>query len=613
MLTGVKVLELTGGSSGAYAGRLFACSGAKVTKAIKRPQSISAFRDEGKRLVYMNDQLPNGEGNCHLLSESWDIILWDSHMNAELDQYFRESHMDKREGGTARIRVDLPEEVDVDEEQALQAMGGWMELTGSPESSPLAIGGYPATYLVGAHAATAGLLALVERGWTKQGGLITIDALSIVVSGLEGAYSNYLANGLSRGRPGNRHHSLAPMAIMPAADGWALVGAPVDEQWELLKSWAELPDVKEWRDASDRKNHCLDLEDYLANWTRHMTCQDLFIDGQTFRMPFAKVQSPEELMDCPQLEHRGFWSDSGSGNEKIQLPWKISSNPVFQRTSLLASSWREIRILDLTSMWSGPYCTRLFADMGTEVIKVEAPHRPDGIRANQVTASPFFRELNRNKQGIQLDLRVESERQELLQLVRESDVLVENFSPRVMRNFGLECETLWDCQPKLGIISLSAFGQTGPYHNFVGYGSTLETMSGIASLTYYPDGVPWLPGFSVSDIGAGIHGAFALASVLLQKQQRGAGFRVDLSQYETACQFVGDYLVDRTVATKPERAVKVNGIADLVNNHQLSQIAIPGGPPVMGVPWKRAGWVTPCNPPPALGEHKMSFASPDGI
>src|SRR5699024_6004420 len=227
MLTGVKVLELTGGSSGAYAGRLFACSGAKVTKGIKKFQPISAFRDEGKRLVYVNDQLPNNKDIRNLLAEeSWDVILWDSHMNDELDQYLAKSHTDKRIS-SAGIRLDLPKGVDADEEQTLQAMGGWMELTGSPGSSPLAIGGYPATYLVGAHAATAGLLALMERGWTKQGGLITIDALSIVVSGLEGAYSNYLATGFSRSRSGNRHHSLAPMAIMPAVDGWALVGAPV--------------------------------------------------------------------------------------------------------------------------------------------------------------------------------------------------------------------------------------------------------------------------------------------------------------------------------------------------------------------------------------------------
>src|SRR5699024_4616096 len=122
-----------------------------------------------------------------------------------------------------------------------------------------------------------------------------------------------------------------------------------------------------------------------------------------------------------------------------------------------------------------------------------------------------------------------------------------------MRNFGLDCETLWKFQPKLGVISLSAFGQTGPYQNFVGYGSTLEAMSGIASLTHYSDGVPWLPGFSISDIGSGVHGAFTLACVFLQKQKKEAGFRVDLSQYETACQFVGDYLVDNTLAIEPDK------------------------------------------------------------
>src|SRR5699024_7579183 len=135
MLTGVKVLELTRGSSGAYAGRLFACSGAKVTKGIKKSQSISAFTEEEKNLIYVNDRMLNGEGIHSLLSESSDIILWDSHTNDELDQYLMEYHTDRRDG-SASIRVDFPEGINADEEQALQAMGGWMELTGSPESSP---------------------------------------------------------------------------------------------------------------------------------------------------------------------------------------------------------------------------------------------------------------------------------------------------------------------------------------------------------------------------------------------------------------------------------------------------------------------------------------------
>jgi len=256
----------------------------------------------------------------------------------------------------------------------------------------------------------------------------------------------------------------------------------------------------------------------------------------------------------------------------------------------------------MTNMWSGPYCTRLFADLGIEVIKVEAPHRPDGIRNQKGSAAPFFRELNRNKYGVSLNLNLIDDRKKFLELVEISDAVVENFSPRVMPNFGLQCEQLWKQQPELIFLSLSAFGQTGPYRDFVGYGPTLEAMSGIATLTHYGDGKPWLPGFSISDIGAGIHGAFILAASLIYRKRNRTGIRIDLSQYEVACQFVGDAFFE-DCAGKQNKKGQTRNLKNIADENRVHKLAILEGPPLIGMPWQSKEWKISIKSPPKLGQH----------
>ncbi|HEY9577208.1 MAG TPA: CoA transferase [Pseudobacillus sp.] len=607
LLKGVRVLELSRGPSGSYAGRLLSESGAKVTKVILSSKPGSLFKDAKKKVVYLTEEQELLSTVIPLLDQQWDIILWDSHGNCELDQFLTKWSVGKQ-ALSIYVRLDFPDGVNAEEEEAgLQAIGGWMALTGDPERPPLTVGGEPACCLVGAHAAAAGMLALVERAWTARGRFVQVNTLTVIVSALEGAVSNYFSTGHLRGRTGNRHYTLSPMSILPSSDGLVFVGAPVDEQWKLLEGWAGFSHVPEWTTAEGRRKDCAAVENILAGWTKIMSREELFLTGQTFRFPFAKVQSPQELYNCPQLSARHFWSLPEAKPSAVCLPWKAKLNDAgisSSKNHLPPASWRSMRVLDLTSMWSGPYCTRIFADMGAEVIKVEAVHRPDGIRANQDAAPPFFSELNRNKLGIQLDLRFDKDRHTFLSLVRTSDILIENFSPRVMANFGLHPEELWKQNPNLIILSLSAFGQTGPYRNFVGYGPTLESMSGLAALTHYPDGMPWLPGFSISDIAAGIHGAFAAAAALYQQQQQGtSGVRIDLSQYETACQLIGDYLTSGTLPAKPSKLTAARELAEIVKDPRLTIMILPNGSSVLGMPWESPGWKAPVRLPPRLGEH----------
>ena len=596
LLNDMKVLEITNGPSGSYAGRLLAKSGAEVTKICRTEEKLSLFRDSEKNIMRFSSDEKCIQYVSKCLLSKWDVIIWDSHCKNVckniLNQFF-EQQLDSET--CIGVFINFPPDIDMEEEYTLQAMGGWMELTGHPELPPLQVGGYSSSHLVGAHAAAGGLVAILTLQQNKRH-IVQIDALTVTVSALEGAYSTYLATGEERQRIGNRHHALAPMAILPCEDGWGFLGAPVDEKWALLEDWADLTHNPEWVNEADRLKDCSSLETELCKWTRTMKREELFFTGQAFRMPFANVQTLQEVKNCPHLKERKFWEQTNIP----RLPWKIQTNRIENRLSV--KSDKTLRILDMTNMWSGPYCTRLFADLGIEVIKVEAPHRPDGIRNQKGSAAPFFRELNRNKYGVSLNLNSIDDRKKFLELVEISDAVVENFSPRVMPNFGLQCEQLWKQQPELIFLSLSAFGQTGPYRDFVGYGPTLEAMSGIATLTHYGDGKPWLPGFSISDIGAGIHGAFILAASLIYRKRNRTGIRIDLSQYEVACQFVGDAFFE-DCAGKQNKKGQTRNLKNIADENRVHKLAILEGPPLIGMPWQSKEWKISIKSPPKLGQH----------
>lgn len=613
LLTKIRVLEVSEGPSISYAGRLFALSGASVTKVFFTTPNPTDFLDHKKEIVHMVEDKEDKLWGS-LLSKPWDIILWDNCCHKAIDKLLTD--LTSRVGRSmVGVRVQFPlRRKNLEEESYLQSIGAWMDLTGDPGQSPLRIGGYPASYLIGAHAATASLFSLLERVRQNKGRLVEVNVMNILASALEGSYGRYLNNEQIRTRVGNRHRSISPMAILPALDHKSiLVGAPVDEKWELLSRWAEINTNPKWKKKSERYIDVVIIEKLLAEWTKNLESDELFFTGQAFRMPFGKVQTIKEVRNCPQLKNREFFKTKGKKVTQVNLPWKLTksgkvSHPL-KNARKGTATWAKLRILDLTSMWSGPYCTRLFADIGAEVIKIEAPNRPDGIRANKGSSAPFFQELNRNKYGITLDLKKEEDRKTFLNLVITSDVIVENYSPRVMENFGLTKEVLWKCNPELIIMSLSAFGQEGPYKNFIGYGPTLESMSGIVSLTHYSDRKPWLPGFSISDIHTGIHGAFVLLGALLLKEDIKTGLRIDVSQYEVACQLVGDYLIEKgqnsTIKNNKRNYSQPRTLNSLIMHQDLTNMLLKDGSKTIDVPWKSEGWNFLNNPAPQLGEHNQ--------
>jgi len=213
-----------------------------------------------------------------------------------------------------------------------------------------------------------------------------------------------------------------------------------------------------------------------------------------------------------------------------------------------------VRVLDFSRVLAGPYVTRILADFGAEVIKVQTKRTAKGVESNR---SPYFCTWNRNKRSITLDMSLSEAKKLILKLVKLCDAVVENYSPRVMANWGLDYDLLKRINPKLIMLSMSAMGQSGPWKDFVAFGPTLQSLGGLTYLTSFSEQSKLGIGFSYADIIAGLYGVIVLLSAIEYRDRTGFGQYIDLSQYEAVCTTIGPGLMD-VFANKRELFPKGN-------------------------------------------------------
>ena len=206
-----------------------------------------------------------------------------------------------------------------------------------------------------------------------------------------------------------------------------------------------------------------------------------------------------------------------------------------------------IRILDFTWMLAGPYATRIFADFGAEVIKIQSKKTARGAESS---LTGYFNTWNRNKRSITLDLSHPEAREMALKLTAKCDVVIENFSPRVMSNWDLDYEKLKEVKPDLIMLSMSAMGQGGPWKDYVAFAPTLHALSGLTSLTSFEKDAPIGLGYAYADIVVGLYAALAVLAALEYRDRTGQGQYIDLSEYEAICTLMGPSLLDTSVNEK---------------------------------------------------------------
>jgi benzylsuccinate CoA-transferase BbsF subunit len=203
-----------------------------------------------------------------------------------------------------------------------------------------------------------------------------------------------------------------------------------------------------------------------------------------------------------------------------------------------------IRILDFTWLLAGPYATRILADFGAEVIKVQSKKVATGTEDN---LTGYFNTWNRNKLGITLNMSHAEAHALAFRLAGISDVVVQNFTPRVMSNWDLTYEKLREKRPDIIVVNLSGMGQTGPWQNYVALAQTIHALSGLTYLSSYDEALPVGAGFAYSDIVAGLFTVQAILAALEFRVNTGKGQYIEISEYEAMCALMGATLLDYSI------------------------------------------------------------------
>ncbi len=447
-------------------------------------------------------------------------------------------------------------------EFTLQAWAGSTGFRGDPAGPPISIGGDLGEYMGGVFAAF-GALAVWRR--VRQGGpgehldMSMLEAVTLMQSG------EWLHSQLLQVPPVTR--TIEVPSIEPAKDGYVGITMVTGQQWLDFAAMVDCPtltEIPQLRYQIGRWAHRDLIRDLIGPWLAERTVDEIVELGQLFRVPVAPLGNGATIRDMPHMRERAVFVDNPAGFRQPRTPWLMSrcrSAPLRLAPELGEANDQTptatgplgvipaecglplagIRIVDLTAFWAGPAATHVLAAFGADVIKVESIQRPDGIRYSGGMRTDVddwweygwvFHAMNTNKRSVTLDLSSKDGRDLFLALLADSDAVIENFSPRVMENFGLTAEVLLEKNPRLVVARMPGFGLTGPWRDRVGFAPTMEQIAGLAWVTGLPDGPPLAPRGACDPL-AGIHAAFAMLAALLFADRTGTGQLVELPMIES--------------------------------------------------------------------------------
>jgi crotonobetainyl-CoA:carnitine CoA-transferase CaiB-like acyl-CoA transferase len=492
------------------------------------------------------------------------------------------------------------------EDIVLYALSGGMYLTGDPERPPLTAGPAVCQYTAGLCAYIATLMALFQRHITGEGQHVDISIQEAALSNIEMALKDYLQLGNIKKR-NNDKHPIVPWELYPCADGEvAIIGGPV-RHWvrgaKIIFDESKLID-KKFLHAGGRIQNRKEFEEILLSYLKKHKKRDLFIQGQEHNLAFGYLKTINEVLESPQHKIREFFVEIDHpviGKHKYcgapfilsKTPWHSSRAPLLGEHSKrilselrapsqqcvkheksgeykTVASWsscksmvsdsaftfpknteplKGIRVLDFTKEWAGPLATRILADFGAEVIRVEyarrmCPLRGGILKDQKYNRHPCWHQVNRNKLSITLDLNLPEDRKIAKDLVSKSDLVVSNSRTGVMEKFGLSYEDLIKINPNVIAINMAAFGATGPYSSYSGYGANFDALTGLQGLTAYSkEGKKYR--IKEVDVVNGLTGLCAIMTAFLHRQRTGEGQWIDLSQTAGAIHvLMGEHLLE---------------------------------------------------------------------
>jgi len=592
----VRVLELSDREeAAAFAAKLFRRWGAEVIKLespgrAAPPPAADIAVNGGKRRVRLDLAAEGDRAAIERLAATADIVLTD-HPVAALDAY---RVLDFGAGSNA-IRVSItPFGLDGPYRDwpatpsTLLALGGYTWLMGDPGRAPLTMPGNYVAYQAGTYAYLAALAALLGG---RQAGTVEVSMLECLASLHQFTDTMWRFEGITRSRHGNRWENLCPTTLLPSADGWYGVNI-LQNFWFPFAHWIGHPEAAAegpWATNAGRMADQDAVEEATVKALWDVPRREIFRAGQeSWRVPVGFAASLQEVLEDPHLGERESWRETrGIGGEALRVPGSPyrfvgeeapDEPPVEPFEPAAGVEWREfpaartatagdgapsrplagVRVIDLTRIWSGPLATRILGDLGAEVIKVEASTGRGAIFPGATSAHPWntqglFNKLSRNKTSVCLDLKSAEGKELFLGLVREADVVIENFSARAMPGLGLGYAALKAANARIVYLAMPAFGMRGPYRDYVGLGPSIEPITGLTALMGYSDSEPRVTSKALTDAMAGTTAASAVINALWRRERTGEGCLVDLSQHECGVGFLAEAFIERQLSGEEPR------------------------------------------------------------
>jgi len=479
----------------------------------------------------------------------------------------------------------------------LQAWCGSIASRGRPEQPPVQAGGEPAEWMTASYAAVGALAALRRADRTGRGDHIDLSMLEAVTPTLTnygsvwGSLSGDFSTGASEDVP----------SIEPTSDGWVGFCLFTGQQWLDFLVLIERPDLAEdpsIQTMAGRYARGPELREIVRAYTRRHTTAEVLERSELLRVPAAPIGNGENLQKMEHFEARKvFVANPRGGFPQPRIPYRAEcwTPRAFEPAPRLPlrpedATWGEIasrparrsgrsdatqggaggdaarpleglRVLDATAFWAGPYASWVLSTLGADVIHIESIQRPDGMRFGTVVppsephwweTGPTFHAANTGKRSITLDLSKDEGVDLFLRLAVRSDLVIENYSPRVLENFGLSQERLARANPDLSLIRMPAFGLDGPWRNRGGFAQTIEQVSGIAWLTGYEESAgehagPFTPR-AAGDPLAGLHAAFAGLLAVHHSEHGNPGGLVESVMVETSLAVTAESVMEYAVA-----------------------------------------------------------------
>jgi crotonobetainyl-CoA:carnitine CoA-transferase CaiB-like acyl-CoA transferase len=575
-LEGLRVLEISDRIAGGYCGKLFADAGADVVKVEPatgdplRRFTATGTTPPADRNAPLFSYLNAGKRSVTTLSEELlvgaDVVIVTATRAAAAESGVDPERLLAKAPRTVVVTVSDfgwtgPWAERPATEFTLQAASGLTGFRGDPAGPPISIGGDLGEYMGGVWAAY-GALAMQRR--VRRGGpgghldMSMLEAITLMQS------SEWLHSQLLQRPPVKR--SVEVPSIEPAKDGYVGISMVTGQQWLDFAAMVDCPEfteIPQLRFQIGRWDYRDWIRERINPWLRERTVEEIVELGQLFRLPLAPLGNGSTIPEMDHLQQRGIYLSNPDGFRQPRAPWLMSSarqaplRPAPAIGSADAESlWHAARsatkapssdrplaglkVIDFTAFWAGPSCTHSLAAFGAEVIKIESIQRPDGIRYSGGMRQDVddwweygwvFHAMNTNKRSVTLDLHSDEGRRLVEELIRQADAVVENFSPRVMDQFGLGADALLELNPRLVMVRMPAFGLTGPWRDRVGFAPTMEQIAGLAWVTGMPDGPPVAPRGACDPL-AGAHAAFALVAALDYVERTGRGQLVEVPMIE---------------------------------------------------------------------------------